>query len=48
MLFRSSGVNVSSTAQIVLSVALFLAATALGLGMYRRHRAEAAGAVEED
>ena len=43
-----SGVNVSSTAQIVLSVALFLAATALGLGMYRRHRAEAAGAVEED
>jgi len=42
-----SGVNVSSTAQIVLSVALFLAATALGLGMYRRHRAEAAGAVED-
>lgn len=42
-----SGVNVSSTAQIVLSVALFLAATALGVGMYRRYRAEAAG-VEED
>jgi uncharacterized membrane protein YdjX (TVP38/TMEM64 family) len=42
-----SGVNVSSTAQIVLSVALFLAATALGVGMYRRFRAEAAGVVED-
>ncbi len=41
------GVNVSSVTQIALSVALFLLATALGVGMYRRHRAEAAGAVED-
>lgn len=43
-----SGVEVSSGARIVVSVALFLAATALGIALYRRHRAEAAGAVEEE
>lgn len=42
-----SGVNVSSMVQIGLSVALFLLATVLGVSMYRRHRAEVAGAVEE-
>lgn len=43
-----SGVNVSSGARIAVSVALFLVATALGVALYRRHRAEAAGAVEDD
>lgn len=42
-----SGVNVSSMAQIGLSVALFLLATILGVSMYRRHRSEVAEAVEE-
>lgn len=35
-----SGVNVSSTIQIVLSVVLFLVSAGMGVSLYRRHRAE--------
>ena len=41
-----SGVDVSSTARMVLSVVLFVVSSALGVSMYRRHRAEVRAARE--
>ncbi|WP_320170335.1 VTT domain-containing protein [Maridesulfovibrio sp.] len=41
-----SGVNVSSTAQMILAVALFIASSLLGFKIYRKYRTQAEAVVE--